>query len=340
MYLLSDYDYHLPEELIAQSPTEKRDHSRLLVLDKSNGHLQDQHFYDLDNYLTNQDILVINNVKVEPLRIFGKKQNAYGREIEVLLLKKLANGSYEALLKPAKKVPPGSKIFIAKDTYLLVESLNQDTGHRSVRFQSTITDEKIIQTYGQAPIPPYIKKYQQQFKEKYQTVYAKNSGGSAVPTAGLHFTSELLQKIKNKGIEIVELTLYVGSGTFQPIRVKDIRQHQMHLEKYSITPDNWEIIEKARATEKKIVCVGTTSVRTLESIFLTNKLTAETDIFIYPGFKFQVVDKLITNFHLPSSSLMLLVSAFAGYENIKNAYKHAVDNRYRFFSFGDAMLIQ
>jgi len=340
MYRTSDYDYYLPPGQIAQFPADRRDSSRLLVLDRSTGEIRDRKFSDIADHLTSNDLLVVNNVKVDPVRLFGNKDNASGRIVEIFLLKKAANGSYEALIKPAKKVPPGSKILLGENDHILVEAVDHNTGHRFVRFEDEDQENVMIEKYGQIPIPPYIKNYQQEFKERYQTVYAKHKGASAAPTAGMHFTSELLHKIKSKGVQLIELTLFVGVGTFQPVRTGDIRDHKMHSEKYAIDPDSWQQILEAKSKGKKIVCVGTTTVRTLESVVRSNLLAGETDIFIYPGFKFQVVDKLITNFHLPGSSLMMLVSAFAGYENIMAAYRHAVEGEYRFFSFGDAMFIE
>jgi S-adenosylmethionine:tRNA ribosyltransferase-isomerase len=340
MYQLSDYNYYLPDRLIAQFPAQQRDRSRLMVLNRSGEQIEDRQFQDITDYLGNQDLLVVNNVKVDPIRLFGRKENMSGREVEVFLLKKLADGNYEALLKPAKKVPPSTKIFFDTDRYLEVEAIDQQSGHRFIRFAPGVDEDGLIQKFGQVPIPPYIKKYRQEFVERYQTVYAKQSGASAAPTAGMHFTDELLEKLKAKGVQIVELTLYVGVGTFEPIRVEDIRQHQMHREKYAIDPESWQQIKQARASGKKIVCVGTTSMRTLEAVARSGQLESETDIFIYPGFEFQMVDKLITNFHLPKSSLLMLVSAFAGFDRTRKAYHYAVKNSYRFFSFGDAMLIE
>jgi len=340
MYDLSDYDYQLPEELIAQTPAAKRDRSQLLLLDRNSGNIQKKYFANIIDHFNQNDVLVLNNTKVDPVRLYGFKDDSTKKKVEVFVLKLLSDGSHEVLMKPAKKFPIGTKINFATDFTAIVEEVIEASGHRAVRFSKKGNDfYKALSEYGTMPLPPYIKVPETRVNDRYQTVFAKHSGAVAAPTAGLHFTPELLANIADKGVSIQEITLHTGIGTFSPIRVTDIRDHTMHHEYYDIEPSVWQKILKAKQSGKRIVCVGTTSVRTLEAAMSTGSLSGETNIFIYPGYKFELVDAMITNFHLPKSSLMLLVSAFAGRENIMEAYQYAIGNKFRFFSFGDAMFI-
>ena len=337
--LLSTYDYNLPEELIAQTPLEKRDESRLLVFNRQTKQIEDNHFKNIINYLKKGDVLVINNTRVLPARLLAHKDT--GAEIEILLLKRLNLTEWEVLLKPAKKAKIGQTLVINNElSCTLLETLVD--GKRKIKFEFNGVFEDILNRVGSMPLPHYIHEKLKD-KERYQTVYNKVEGSAAAPTAGLHFTKELLQKIKDLGVHIVELTLDVGLGTFRPCKEEDITKHIMHSEHYHLSQEAADTINKAKAEGRRVIAVGTTSVRTLEAVASKGlPLKAdddETSIFIYPPYKFKVVDALITNFHLPKSTLIMLVSAFAGYENTMNLYKHAVDNRYRFFSFGDSMFV-
>ena len=337
----SDFYYDLPEELIAQDPLEDRTASRLLVLDRQTGTVEHKIFSDVIDYLNKGDCLVINNTRVIPARLIGEKEGTGGK-VEVLLLKRRANDVWETLVKPGKKLRPGAKITFG-DGRLRAEVLEVvEEGNRLVKFCYEGIFEEILDSLGEMPLPPYIT-HKLEDKEMYQTVYAKFDGSAAAPTAGLHFTKELLNKIEEKGIKIASITLHVGLGTFRPVKVDDVNNHHMHTEWYEVNAEAAEIINETKRNGGRVICVGTTSCRTIESVADENGYmkakTGETDIFIYPGYKFKVMDGLITNFHLPESTLVMLVSAFAGKENVLSAYETAVKERYRFFSFGDAMLI-
>lgn len=337
----SDFYYDLPEELIAQDPLEDRTASKLLVLDRKTGAVKHKIFSDVIDYLNEGDCLVINNTRVIPARLIGEKEGTGGK-VEVLLLKRRANDVWETLVKPGKKLKPGAKITFG-DGRLRAEVLEVvEEGNRLVKFYYEGIFEEILDSLGEMPLPPYIT-HKLEDKEMYQTVYAKFDGSAAAPTAGLHFTKELLNKIEEKGIKIASITLHVGLGTFRPVKVDDVNNHHMHTEWYEVNAEAAEIINETKRNGGRVICVGTTSCRTIESVADENGYmkakTGETDIFIYPGYKFKVMDGLITNFHLPESTLVMLVSAFAGKENVLSAYETAVKERYRFFSFGDAMLI-
>ncbi len=339
---VSDFDYNLPEELIAQTPLKDRSSSRLLVLNKNTGEIEHKHFTDIIDYLDKGDTLVVNDTKVLPARIIGEKEDTKA-VIELLLLKNIEGDVWECLSKPAKRVKVGSIISFG-DGLLRCECIEEkEEGIRRVKFLYDGIFIEILDKLGTMPLPPYIHEKLED-KDRYQTVYAKNLGSAAAPTAGLHFTKELLAKIKDKGINIAYLTLHVGLGTFRPVNVENVLEHHMHEEYYEINKETCDMINNTIERGNKVVAVGTTSVRVLETVASKNgKLVPEsgfTDIFIYPGYKFKIVNNLITNFHLPKSTLVMLVSALAGKDNIMNAYKIAVDNEYRFFSFGDAMFIK
>lgn len=338
---LKDFDFDLPEELIAQDPLEDRSSSRLLVLNKETGEFEHKIFKDIIDYLDPKDCLVINNTKVIPARLIGEKEGT-GAKIELLLLKRKENDIWETLVKPGKKAKVGTKIQFGNGI-LVGEIIDVvDEGNRLVKFTYKGIFEEILDKLGEMPLPPYIT-HQLEDKNRYQTVYAKYEGSAAAPTAGLHFTKELLEKIKEKGVTIANVTLHVGLGTFRPVKVDNILEHHMHSEYYHVETAEAEKINKAKKNGGRVIAVGTTSCRTLESVADENGLikpgSGNTEIFIYPGYKFKVLDCLITNFHLPESTLLMLVSALAGKENILNAYKTAVEEKYRFFSFGDAMFI-
>lgn len=338
----SDFYFDLPKELIAQDPIEERSNSRLLVLDKETGAVQHRHFYDILEYLNEGDCLVLNNTKVIPARLYGVREGT-GAMIEILILKRKDNNVWETLVKPGKKARPGVKIIFG-DGLLTGEVIDVvEEGNRLIRFSYEGIFEEILDQLGQMPLPPYIT-HELKDKNRYQTVYAKYEGSAAAPTAGLHFTEGLLEQVRRRGIRIAEVTLHVGLGTFRPVKVEDVSQHHMHSEFYEVTEEAAEIIRSTKASGGRVICVGTTSCRTIESAALRFDGTIKacsgwTDIFIYPGFQFQLLDGLITNFHLPESTLLMLVSALAGKEHIMAAYEEAVKERYRFFSFGDAMLI-
>lgn len=335
----SDFYYELPEELIAQTPIEPRDASRLLVYDRSTNTIEHKHFYDLPDYLHKGDVLVINNTRVLPARIYGVKA-VTGAKVEFLLHKRINLTDWEVLVKPAKKASVGAK-FVFSDKLSAEVIEYEGEGLRKVRFTFDGVFEDVLSAIGEMPIPPYIhEKLKEQ--ERYQTVYAKENGSSAAPTAGLHFTPELLNKLRTMGVEIVEVLLHVGLGTFRPVKADDITEHKMHSEYYCVTQKAADEINSAKAEGRRIIAVGTTSVRVLESAFRDGKLHAEsgeTSIFIYPPYKFKAVDALVTNFHLPESTLIMLISAFMGRENALKMYETAVKERYRFFSFGDACFI-
>ena len=338
----SDFYFDLPQELIAQDPLEDRSSSRLLVLDRRTGQTEHHIFKEIVNYLNPGDCLVINDTKVIPARLFGSKVGTDAK-IEILLLKRREGDVWETLVTPGKKAKPGTQISFG-DGILMGEVLEvAEDGNRLIRFTYEGIFEEILDRLGQMPLPPYIT-HQLKDKNRYQTVYAKHDGSAAAPTAGLHFTPELLQEIRDKGVNIAHVTLHVGLGTFRPVKVEDVTQHHMHSEYYMVEEDQAQLINRTKANGGKIICVGTTSCRTIESAADENGIlhagSGWTDIFIYPGYRFKILDELITNFHLPESTLLMLVSALAGKENIEKAYAEAVRERYRFFSFGDAMLIK
>lgn len=337
----SDFYYDLPEELIAQDPLANRSDSRLMVLDKENGAVSHHVFREIVDYLNPGDCLVINDTKVIPARLIGEREGT-GAKIEVLLLKRKTGDVWETLVKPGRKAKPGTRIQFGGG--LLVGEVMDivDEGNRLIRFEFEGIFEEILDQLGQMPLPPYIT-HQLKDKDRYNTVYATHSGSAAAPTAGLHFTPELLKTIEEKGIDIARVTLHVGLGTFRPVKVDDVENHHMHSEFYMIDEEAAEKINSAKENGKRVICVGTTSCRTIESAADENgrlkPCSGWTEIFIYPGYQFKILDCLITNFHLPESTLIMLVSALAGKENVLAAYEEAVKERYRFFSFGDAMFI-
>lgn len=348
----SDYYYELPEELIAQTPAQKRDMSRLMVLDKNTGNIEHRYFHDIVDYLKPGDALVLNNSKVIPARLFakryikdetGKLTNKLGdTHIEILLLKRHDEKTWECIVHPGKKVTEGTKLHFSDKLEATVTKVLDD-GNRMIEFSYEGEFYSILDEVGEMPLPPYIHS-RESAKDRYQTVYAKYEGSSAAPTAGLHFTKELLERIENMGVEIIYVTLHVGLGTFRPVKEDIITEHKMHSEFYTVSEESARRINEVKKNGGRVVCVGTTSCRTVESAADDNGIvhagSRNTEIFIYPGYKFKVLDCLITNFHLPESTLVMLVSALAGRENILAAYKCAVENKYRFFSFGDAMFIK
>ncbi len=338
----SDFYYDLPEELIAQEPLAKRDESRLMVLDKNNGEINHKHFYDIVDMLNKGDTLILNDTRVLPARLYGVKEDT-GGAIEFLLLNKHSLDTWEVILKPGRRAKPGAR-FVFGDGLLKAEILDViNEGNRLVKFEYEGVFENILDQLGEMPLPPYITKKLED-KDRYQTVFARHNGSAAAPTAGLHFTPELLDKIKAKGVNIGYVTLHVGLGTFRPVKAEDIADHTMHSEFYVLPQETADLINETKAKGGRVISVGTTATRTLETAGMDGlPLTAKsgwTSIFIYPGKKFNVIDALITNFHLPESTLIMLVSALAGRENVLNAYKEAVAEKYRFFSFGDAMFIE
>lgn len=337
----SDFYYDLPQELIAQTPLDDRSASRLLVLNKESGKIEHKHFYDIENMLNSGDCLVLNDTRVLPARLYGAKEGTGGK-IEFLLLNRITRDRWEVILKPGKKAKPGAR-FVFGDGLLtaeIIETVND--GNRIVEFSYDGVFENILDRLGEMPLPPYITEKLQD-KERYQTVYSKNDGSAAAPTAGLHFTKELLKKLSDKGVKLAYVTLHVGLGTFRPVKVDDVENHKMHSEFYIINEETASLINETKKNGGRIISVGTTSSRVLETVADENGfLKAQsgwTDIFIYPPYKFKAVDALITNFHLPESTLLMLVSSLAGKENIFKAYSEAVNMKYRFFSFGDAMFI-
>ena len=340
-YRLSDYDYDLPERLIAQTPLKDRSSSRLMVLNRADKSISHRHFSDVLEYLNPGDCLVLNDTKVIPARLYGEKEHT-GGHIEIVLLKRLSDVRWEVMTRPGKKAKIGARfVFGGGELRCEVDGITEG-GLRTVRFEFDGIFEEVLDRLGQMPLPPYITEKLED-KNRYQTVYAKNSGSAAAPTAGLHFTQELLQKIKEKGVRIAYLTLHVGLGTFRPVKVEDITTHKMHSEFYVISEETAKIINETKKSGGRIVAVGTTSTRTLETAADENGFVSAcrgwTDIFIYPGYTFKAVDSLITNFHLPESTLIMLVSALYNREEILKAYREAVKEEYRFFSFGDAMMI-
>ena len=337
----SDFYYDLPKELIAQDPLEDRSSSRLMHLSLADGSIEHRHFTDILDYLKPGDCLVINDTKVIPARLYGHREKS-GGVVEILLLKRMAGDTWECLVKPGKKARTGERIVFG-DGILKGEIADVlEDGNRLIRFEYDGIFEEILDSLGEMPLPPYIT-HKLQDKNRYQTVYAVHDGSAAAPTAGLHFTKELLKKVEESGISIVHVTLHVGLGTFRPVKVDDVEKHQMHSEFYVVEPDQAEIINRTKQNGGRVISVGTTSCRTLESVTdesgVVHAGSGNTSIFIYPGYKFKAIDGLITNFHLPESTLLMLVSTLAGKENIMRAYEEAVKERYRFFSFGDAMII-
>ena len=344
----ADFDYNLPEELIAQTPVEPRDHSRLMVVHRTDGRREHRHFYDIIDYLNPGDALVINETKVIPARLLGVKEGSdsqgHSVPVEVLLLRRINATDWEALVKPGRRLKPGA-VCVFGDGLLRCEIMSSvpEIGGRIVRFMYDGVFEEILDKLGEMPLPPYIHEKLAD-RTRYQTVYAKNEGSAAAPTAGLHFTPELLERVKAKGVTVVPVTLHVGLGTFRPVTVEDVDTHVMHSEYYHVSQEAADTLNAIRAAGGRVICVGTTSVRTLETVATEDGVihpgAGDTAIFIYPGKKIKAVDALITNFHLPQSTLLMLVSAFMGRETALDVYREAVEERYRFFSFGDAMFIE
>ena len=334
-----DFDFELPEELIAQTPIKNRDQSRMLVLDKKTGEIEHKHFNNILDYLNENDVLVLNDTKVMPARLYGQKEETNAL-IEVLLLKEKTNNTWECLVKPAKRVKIGTVVNFG-DGILKAKCIEiKDEGIRVFKLIYDGILYEILDKLGEMPLPPYIHEKLED-KDRYQTVYAKNIGSAAAPTAGLHFTKELLEKVKEKGITVLYITLHVGLGTFRPVNVEDVTKHKMHSEFYMMSKETAEILNKAKKNNQRIISVGTTTTRTLETIMnLYDEFRECTSIFIYPGYEFKAIDSLITNFHLPKSTLLMLVSALAGKDKIMKAYHEAVKEKYRFFSFGDSMFIK
>ena len=337
-----DFDFNLPEHLIAQTPLEKRDNSKLLVLDKKTGDINHKHFFDIIDFLEKDDVLVLNDTKVIPARLHGIKE-ATDAHIEILMLKEHEHNEWECLAKPAKRVKIGTKVIFGNNDIEAICTGEAEDGIRTFKLSYKGILYEVLDKLGEMPLPPYIHEKLKD-KDRYQTVYAKNSGSAAAPTAGLHFTDELLAKLKNKGVKIEYVTLHVGLGTFRPVNVEDVTNHKMHSEFYMMHKDTADVLNNAKKNGNRIISVGTTSTRTLETIMNLygefKECSGWTDIFIYPGYNFKAVDALITNFHLPKSTLVMLVSALAGKENIMKAYNEAIENEYRFFSFGDSMFIK
>lgn len=337
----SDFNYYLPENLIAQTPIERRDSSRLLHLDKSTGEVKHQHFYDLPQYLHNGDCLVLNNSRVLPARLFGHRET--GGVVEVVLLRDMGDGVWECLTRPGRKTRPGTKLIFGDGELTATVAYACEDGNKLLKFQYEGIFLEVLEHLGKMPLPPYIKE-ELQDQERYQTVYSRELGSAAAPTAGLHFTEELLDEISRQGVKICYVTLHVGLGTFRPVKCEDIENHDMHSEFCIISEETAKMVTETKQNGGRIISVGTTSCRTLESFAnedgTLSAASGWTDIFIYPGYTFKCVDTLVTNFHLPESTLIMLVSALAGRENVLSAYAKAVEERYRFFSFGDAMIIE
>ena len=338
----SDFYFDLPEELIAQDPLEERTSSRLLVLDKENGKTEHHVFRDILDMVGPGDCMVLNNTKVIPARLYGEKEDT-GAGIEILLLKRLEKDVWECLVKPGKKCKPGARIVFGDGRLKAEIKETKDDGNRLIAFEYEGIWEEVLDALGEMPLPPYIT-HKLQDKNRYQTVYAKYEGSAAAPTAGLHFTRDLLEQIEAKGVKIAYVTLHVGLGTFRPVKVEDVTNHHMHSEYYEVTEETANIVNETKANGGRIICVGTTSCRTVESASTEDGILhpgcGNTEIFIYPGYKFKILDALITNFHLPESTLVMLVSALAGKDQVLGAYEEAVKERYRFFSFGDAMFVR
>ncbi len=335
----SDFYYDLPQELIAQTPVEPRTASRLMVMNREKNEVYDKGFLELIDYLNEGDCLVLNNTRVLPARIFGTRTDN-GAVVEFVLLKQISADTWECIAGPGKKAKEGKSFIFSDELSMTVTAVKED-GNRIIKFDYSGNFYEILDRIGQMPLPPYIKEKLED-KERYQTVYSKELGSAAAPTAGLHFTEDYLKKIAEKGIKIAYVTLHVGLGTFRPVKVDDIKDHKMHSEHYYISAETAKTINETKKNGKRVICVGTTSCRTIESAAQKGEITEcsdDTSIFIYPGYKFKCMDALITNFHLPESTLIMLVSAFAGYDFTMKSYKHAVEERYRFFSFGDATFI-
>lgn len=341
---INDFDYYLPEEQIAQHPADKRDQSRLLVVDRNTDKLEHRHFYDILEYLNPGDCLIMNNSKVIPARLFGVKEIT-GAKVEFLLIKRIKDDIWEAMVRPGKKLHVGDRVSFAEDGELSAKIIEHgEGGTRIVSFEYEGDFHELLDRIGKIPLPPYIERdSDEEDKERYQTVYCKEEGSVAAPTAGLHFTEELMEKVRQKGVKIAYVTLHVGIGTFRPVKCETIEEHKMHFEEYEIDEENAAIINETKIAGGRIISVGTTSTRTVESAATADGTViagrGNTDIFIYPGYQFKVIDSLITNFHLPKSTLLMLVSALYNRENILAVYKEAVEQKYRFFSYGDAMLI-
>lgn len=337
----SEFDYYLPEELIAQHPTSKRDEARMMVLDRYTGKREDKYFYDIIDYLKAGDVLVMNDTRVIPARLFGHRPEKE-EKIEVFLLNNIEGSKWEVLVRPGKKMKIGTEVIFSDELSCKVIDIKED-GNRIVEFYFEGIFNEILERLGNMPLPPYIKEKLKD-NEDYQTVYSKNPGSVAAPTAGLHFTTELLEKIEEKGVKLAYLTLNVGLGTFRPVNEDEITNHKMHSEFYTLNKETADILNEAKSEGRRIIAVGTTSIRTLESVYKKNNKICEdsgwTDIFIYPGFEFKVVDAIITNFHLPKSTLIMLIAAFTSKDIILDAYNDAVSKNYRFFSFGDCMFIK
>lgn len=342
---INDFDYHLPEELIAQQPADKRDFSRLLVVHRDTGEIEHKHFYDVLDYLNPGDCLVMNNSKVLPARLFGTKAET-GAKVEFLLIKRLHGDVWESMVKPGKRLKPGDSVIFSEDFKADIIDYGDD-GTRIVEFKYNGIFMERLEELGKMPLPPYIERESVlSDKDRYQTVYCKEEGSVAAPTAGLHFTEELLEKAKAKGVKLAYVTLHVGIGTFRPVKCENIEDHQMHFEEYEITQENADIINETKAAGGRIISVGTTSTRTMESAavekdgeYIMEAGSDSTGIFIYPGYEFKIIDSLITNFHLPKSTLLMLISALYNREDILKVYETAVKEEYRFFSYGDAMII-
>lgn len=337
----SDFYYDLPKELIAQTPLEPRDSSRLLVLGRESGAIEHRHFYDIIDYLNEGDLIVANDSRVLPARIYGEKEGT-GARVEFLLLRQISGNRWETLCKPGRKAREGARFVFGGGLLTAEVAEVRDDGNRVVDFECDENFFATLDKIGQMPLPPYITA-ELQDKERYQTVYSHELGSAAAPTAGLHFTDELMERIRQKGVKIAYVTLHVGLGTFRPVKVDDVTQHKMHSEHYEVPAETANLIRETKRSGGRVIAIGTTSCRTLESVATQygEVIPCEgfTDIFIYPGYEFKVLDGLVTNFHLPESTLIMLVSAFAGYDNVMHAYEVAVQERYRFFSFGDAMFI-
>lgn len=341
---INDFDYFLPEEQVAQHPADKRDQSRLLIVDRKTGNLEHKHFYDIVDYLNPGDCLVMNNSKVIPARLFGTKEKT-GAKIEFLLIKRIEGNNWEAMVRPGKKLHIGDRVSFAEDGSLSAEVVEHgEGGTRIVRFEHEGDFLDLLDHIGKIPLPPYIERESdEEDKERYQTVYCREEGSVAAPTAGLHFTEELIERVIAKGVKIAFVTLHVGIGTFRPVKCDIIEEHKMHFEEYEIDEENAAIINDTKKAGGRIISVGTTSTRTVESAASEDGIViagrGNTDIFIYPGYTFKVIDSLVTNFHLPKSTLLMLISALYNRENILRVYHEAVEQKYRFFSYGDAMLI-
>lgn len=338
---VADFNYELPKELIAQHPYDKRDEARLMVLDKNNESIEHKVFKDVIDYLNAGDCLVINNTKVIPARLYGKKDT--GANVQFLLLKRIEGDTWEAMVKPGNKLKPGSKVIFGDGLLKATVQEILEGGNRKVEFEYDGIFNEILDQIGMMPLPPYITEASREDNEKYQTVYARYDGSAAAPTAGLHFTEELLEKIREKGVEVANVTLHVGIGTFRPVKVETVEEHEMHSEHYYIKKEDADKINKAKLNGNRVIAVGTTSCRVLESVAdekgMVKEIEGDTSIFIYPGYEFKCIDSLITNFHLPESTLIMLVSSLAGKDFIMKAYNEAVQKKYKFFSFGDAMII-